>query len=133
MCSQFALHINLSKCTKYMTLLYMIYSFRISADILVCLLVIPLRIFDIYNVFTWSRFGCTFHVFLRYGIALVSLNTIVVIAIERCVAVVLPAKFAALATPRNIKLHIALVWMAVLVELVYPFAIVKVRPKLVRH
>ena len=106
---------------------------RISADLMMCLLTIPLQISDVYNVFTWTRFGCSVHVFLRYGIALVSLNTIVVIAIERCVAVVLPAKFAALATPRNIKIHLALIWTAVVVEMIYPSAIVKVRSQLVRH
>ena len=91
-----------------------------------CVFVIPLRAMDTYHVFSWTRGSCIIHVTIRYGFSLISLNTVVLIAIERCVAVVLPAKFATFASSRNTKIHVALVWLMALAELIYPFEFVKV-------
>ena len=91
-----------------------------------CVFVIPLRAMDTYHVFSWTRTSCVIHVTIRYGFSLISLNTVVLIAVERCVAVVLPAKFATFASSRNIKIHIALVWLVSLAELIYMFEFVTV-------
>ena len=97
--------------------------FFISGDILICIFVIPLRIVHEYDVFWWSNTGCLLLVFLKYTPLFVNVNTVVLIAI----AVVLPAKFAAFATPRNVKIHLVLVWVASFIEMIFPFAVVKVR------
>ena len=108
----------------------------VAGDILMCIIVVPLRVVHVYNVFWWTRGSCIIYVVLKYTPLFVSMNTVVLIAIERCVAVVLPAKFAAFASRRNVKIHLALVWSTALVEMIYPFAVVKVsikRNALVTH
>ncbi|KAI0230952.1 hypothetical protein LSAT2_018676 [Lamellibrachia satsuma] len=90
-----------------------------------CIIVVPLRVVHLYNVFWWIRASCIIYVVLKYTPLFVSMNTVVLIAIERCVAVVLPAKFAAVASRSNVKIHLALVWLTALVEMIYPFAVVK--------
>ena len=97
------------------------------ADLLVCAIVAPLKLADVYNVFSWNHPGCIFYVVLRYTPVFVCMNTVVLIAIERWVSSVLPAKSAAFANPRNVRMHLVLVWVALLVELLYPLDNVKVR------
>ncbi|KAI0230956.1 hypothetical protein LSAT2_018680 [Lamellibrachia satsuma] len=94
------------------------------ANILMCVIVVPLRIVHLYNVFWWTRASCIIYVVIRYTPLFVGMNTVVLIAIERCVAVALPAKFAAFASRSNVKIQLALVWLTALVEMIYPFAIV---------
>ena len=99
---------------------------HVSGDIMMCTIVTTLRLMHEYRVVWWSREGCIVHEVLKHGPLFVCINTIVLIAIERCVAVVLPAKFSAFASPRNVKIQLGLVWLLALVELIFPMAIVKV-------
>ncbi|KAI0217187.1 hypothetical protein LSAT2_030916 [Lamellibrachia satsuma] len=84
-------------------------------------------------MFWWTRASCIIYVVLKYTPLFISMNTVVLIAIERCVAVVLPAKFAAFASRRNVKIHLAVVWLTALVEMIYPFAVVKTSRLLVKN
>lgn len=81
----------------------------LSADVLVCL-VIPIRVLDYEGVIWWYKITCFSYVFLRFMPIFVSINTMVLITIERYLLFVKPHSFRIFTKQKNVLLQLAGVW-----------------------
>ena len=80
---------------------------------------VPIRIIENNNVWTWTLPMCHAYLVLRYLPLFVNVNTIVLIAIERFVAIVLPTRFREFASERSVRLQVAAAWLVGVFELGY--------------
>ena len=87
---------------------------------------VPIRIIESNNVWTWTLPKCHAYVVMRYLPLFVNVNTIVLIAIERFVAIVLPTQFREFASERSVRLQVAAAWIVALFELGYDLDCVSV-------
>ena len=104
-------------CISYVT---------IPGDILMSSFV-TVRILERLHFQIWSEANCHVYVIVRYLPMYLGINTILVVAVERFVAIVLPLHFRAFVTPGKVKLQLAFAWLLTLVELVFPAYVVQVR------
>ena len=96
-----------------------------TGDILMsCFLFV--RIIEGLNIDIWSATNCRIFVIVRYLPLYLGVNSIVLVAVERFVAIVLPMRFRAFVAPGMVKLQLTFVWLLTFVELIFPAYVVKV-------
>ncbi|KAI0220168.1 hypothetical protein LSAT2_028313 [Lamellibrachia satsuma] len=74
----------------------------------------------------WSAIGCRSFAIVQYLPLYLGINSVILVAVERFVAIVLPTHFRAFVTPGMVKLQLTFVWLLTFVELTYPCYCVKV-------
>jgi len=88
---------------------------------------VTVRVLERLHFQIWSAANCHVYVIVRYLPLYLGINTIMVVAVERFVAIVLPLHFRAFVTPGKVKLQLAFAWLLTLVELAFPVYVVQVR------
>ena len=74
----------------------------------------------------WTPVTCRLHTVLHFLPLYLGINTIMLVAVERFVAIALPMHFQAFVTSRMVKLQLALAWLVTILELIVPIIVVKV-------
>ena len=74
----------------------------------------------------WAATDCYFYVIVHYLPLYLGINSIMLVAVERFVAIVLPTRFRAFVTPGKVKLQLTFVWLLTFVELIFPWYYIKV-------
>ena len=87
---------------------------------------VSLRILGKFHINVWSAANCGLFVIVRYLPLYLGINSIMLVAIERFVAIVLPTRFRAFVAPDKVKLQLTFVWLLTFVELIFPAYCVKV-------
>ena len=96
-----------------------------TGDILMSCFVL-VRILEGLHIDIWSVTDCRVFAIIRYLPLYLGINSIVLVAVERFVAIVLPTHFRAFVTPGMVKLQLMFVWLFTFVELIFIFYYVKV-------
>ena len=96
-----------------------------TGDILMSCFVL-VRILEGLHIDIWSVTDCRVFAIFRYLPLYLGINSIVLVAVERFVAIVLPTHFRAFVTPGMVKLQLMFVWLLTFVELIFIFYYVKV-------
>ncbi|KAI0239568.1 hypothetical protein LSAT2_009701 [Lamellibrachia satsuma] len=105
-----------------------IYSFRgavFTGDVLMSCFA-SLRILDKLQIYIWSTANCGLYVIVRFLPHYLGINSIMLVAVERFVAIVLPMRFRAFVAPGMVKLQLTFVWLLTFVELILPAVGVRV-------
>ena len=84
------------------------------------------RIITKLQIDIWSDTDCGFYVIIHYLPRYLGINSIMLVAVERFVAIVLPMRFRAFVTPGRVKLQLTIVWLLTFVELIFPWYYIKV-------
>ena len=84
------------------------------------------RIIARLQIDIWSDTDCRFFVIVHYLPLYLGINSIMLIAVERFVAIVLPTRFRAFVAPGMVKLQLTFVWLLTFVELIFPWFYIKV-------
>ncbi|KAI0221125.1 hypothetical protein LSAT2_027467 [Lamellibrachia satsuma] len=87
---------------------------------------VSLRILGNFHINVWSAANCGLFVIVRFLPQYLGINSIMLVAVERFVAIVLPMRFRAFVAPRMMKLQLTFVWLLTFVELIFPAVGVKV-------
>ena len=87
---------------------------------------VPVRIMAFLHIDIWAATNCGIYVIVRYPTLYLGINSIMLVAVERFVAIVLPTRFRAFVTPGMVKLQLTFVWLLTFVELIYPWYYTKV-------
>ncbi|KAK2172170.1 hypothetical protein NP493_981g00020 [Ridgeia piscesae] len=95
------------------------------SDILMSCFISILVIQRLYPV-VWTPTTCRLNTVLHFLPLYLGINTIMLVAVERFVAITLPMHFRAFVTSRMVKLHLALAWLVTIIELIVPIIVVKV-------
>ncbi|KAI0215743.1 hypothetical protein LSAT2_032192 [Lamellibrachia satsuma] len=95
------------------------------SDIFMSCFISLLVLNNIYQ-FTWSPIKCRFYLIIHYLPLYLGINSIMLIAVERFVAIVLPTRFRAFVVPGMVKLQLTFVWLLTCLELVMPLYVVRV-------
>ena len=111
-------------------MLFIIYTMIIgtvlsTGDILMSCYV-PVRIMTFLHIDIWAATDCGIYVIVRYPTLYLGINSIMLLAVERFVAIVLPTRFRAFVTPGMVKLQLTFVWLLTFVELIFPWYYTKV-------
>ncbi|KAI0231617.1 hypothetical protein LSAT2_018023 [Lamellibrachia satsuma] len=69
----------------------------------------------------WSATDCRIYVIACYLSLYLGINSIMLVAVERFVAIVLPMRFRAFVAPGMVKLQLTFVWLLTFVELIFPW------------
>ncbi|KAI0241259.1 hypothetical protein LSAT2_031401, partial [Lamellibrachia satsuma] len=86
---------------------------------------VSLRVLGKFHVYVWSAANCGLFVIVRYLPLYLGINSIILVAVERFVAIVLPTRFRAFVAPGMVKLQLTFVWLLTFVELILPAVVVK--------
>ncbi|KAI0221051.1 hypothetical protein LSAT2_027526, partial [Lamellibrachia satsuma] len=84
------------------------------------------RIITSLQINIWSETDCRIYAIVRYLPLYLGINSIMLIAVERFVAIVLPTRFRAFVAPGMVKLQLTFVWLLTFVELIFPWCYIKV-------
>ncbi|KAI0226956.1 hypothetical protein LSAT2_022591, partial [Lamellibrachia satsuma] len=84
------------------------------------------RIIARLQIDIWSDIDCRFFVIVHYLPLYLGINSIMLIAVERFVAIVLPMRFRAFVAPGMVKLQLTFVWLLTFGELIFPWFYIKV-------
>ena len=84
------------------------------------------RIITSLQINIWSETDCRIYAIVRYLPLYLGINSIMLIAVERFVAIVLPTRFRAFVAPGMVKLQLTFVWLLTFVELLVPAVVVNV-------
>ncbi|KAI0237329.1 hypothetical protein LSAT2_012172 [Lamellibrachia satsuma] len=95
------------------------------SDILMSCFVL-VRIIEGLHIDIWSETDCRVFAIVRYLPLYLGINSIMLIAVERFVAIVLPTHFRAFVAPGKVKLQLTFVWLLTFVELIFPWYYVEV-------
>ncbi|KAI0235227.1 hypothetical protein LSAT2_014294, partial [Lamellibrachia satsuma] len=95
------------------------------SDILMSCFVL-VRILEGLHIDIWSATDCRIFVIVRYLPLYLGINSIMLVAIERFVAIVLPTRFRAFVAPGMVKLQLTFVWLLTIVDLIFPWFYVKI-------
>ena len=98
----------------------------VTGDVLMSCFV-SLRVLGKFHVYVWSAANCGLFVIVRFLPLYLGINSIILVAVERFVAIVLPMRFRAFVAPGTVKLQLSFVWLLTFVELILPAVVVKVR------
>ncbi|KAI0226955.1 hypothetical protein LSAT2_022590 [Lamellibrachia satsuma] len=74
----------------------------------------------------WSDADCRLFVIVHYLPLYLGINSIMLVSVERFIAIVRPMRFRAFVAPGMVKLQLALVWLLTFVELIFPCYYIKV-------
>ena len=74
----------------------------------------------------WTSTTCRGYIITRFMPLYLGINTIMLVAIERFVAIALPMHFRAFVTSRMVTLQLSLAWLVSTLELILPMIVVKV-------
>ncbi|KAI0226953.1 hypothetical protein LSAT2_022588 [Lamellibrachia satsuma] len=96
-----------------------------TGDILMSCFVL-VRILEGLHIDIWSVTDCRVFAIIRYLPLYLGINSIMLVAVERFVAIVLPTHFRAFVTPGKVKLQLMFVWLFTFVELIFICYYVKV-------
>ena len=96
-----------------------------TGDILMSCFV-SVRIIANLQINIWSATDCRVYAIVRYLPLYLGINSIMLIAVERFVAIVLPTGFRAFVAPGMVKLQLTFVWLLTFVELIFPWYYIKV-------
>ena len=111
-------------------MLFTIYSMIIrtvlfTGDILMSCFV-SVRIIANLQIDIWAATDCRVYAIVRYLPLYLGINSIMLVAVERFVAIVLPTRFRAFVAPGMVKLQLTFVWLLTFVELIFPWYYIKV-------
>ncbi|KAI0220017.1 hypothetical protein LSAT2_028448 [Lamellibrachia satsuma] len=95
-----------------------------KSDILMSCFV-SVRIIANLQIEIWSATDCRVYAIVRYLPLYLGINSIMLIAVERFVAIVLPTRFRAFVAPGMVKLQLTFVWLLTFVELIFPWYYIK--------
>ena len=84
------------------------------------------RIITKLQIDIWAASDCRFYVIVHYLPVFIGINSIMLVAVERFVAIVLPMHFRAFVAPGMVKLQLTFVWLLTFVELIFPWYYIKV-------
>ncbi|KAI0232409.1 hypothetical protein LSAT2_017232, partial [Lamellibrachia satsuma] len=84
------------------------------------------RIIAKLHIDIWSATDCRVYVVFHYLPLYLGINSIMLVAVERFVAIVLPTRFRAFVAPGMVKLQLTFVWLLTFVELIFPWYYIKV-------
>ena len=88
---------------------------------------VPLRIMEYLRADFWAPVvNCIIFVVVRYSPLYLGINTIMLVAVERFVAIVLPIHFRSFVAPDMVKLQLLFVWLLTLAEIIFPACVVNV-------
>ena len=96
-----------------------------TGDILMSCFVL-VRIIEGLHIDIWSETDCRVFAIVRYLPLYLGINSIMLIAVERFVAIVLPTHFRAFVAPGRVKFQLTFVWLLTFVELIFPWYYVEV-------
>ena len=88
--------------------------------------VVPVRIMEYIRTDFWTPINCIIFVVVRYIPLYIGINTIMLVAVERFVAIVLPIHFRSFVAPDMVKLQLLFVWLLTLAEIIFPACVVQV-------
>ena len=74
----------------------------------------------------YSATDCRFFGIVHYLPLYLGINSIMLVAVERFVAIVLPRRFRAFVAPGMVKLQLTFVWLLTFAELLFPCFYIKV-------
>ncbi|ELU06697.1 hypothetical protein CAPTEDRAFT_189329 [Capitella teleta] len=89
-----------------------------SGDLMVSIIV-PIRIIDFEGILRWTLATCRLQTAIRYWPVFLSIDTMLLIAIERHVAVVRPLNFKRFVSRKNVFFQLVTVWLVSLVQVSY--------------
>ncbi|KAI0232782.1 hypothetical protein LSAT2_016923 [Lamellibrachia satsuma] len=69
----------------------------------------------------WLATDCRVYAIVHYLPLYLGINSIMLVAVERFVAIVLPTRFRAFVAPGMVKLQLTFVWLLTFVELIFPW------------
>ncbi|KAI0232826.1 hypothetical protein LSAT2_016883 [Lamellibrachia satsuma] len=107
---------------KFATNSYLI-NLAISDILMSCY--VPVRIMAFLHIDIWAATDCGIYVIVRYPTLYLGINSIMLVAVERFVAIVLPTRFRAFVAPGKVKLQLTFVWLLTFVELIFPWYTIK--------
>ena len=87
---------------------------------------VPIRIMEYLRADFWAPVNCIIFVVVRYIPLYIGINTIMLVAVERFVAIVLPIHFRSFVAPDMVKLQLLFVWLLTLAEIIFPACVVQV-------
>ena len=87
---------------------------------------VSIRIIARLHIDIWSATDCRFYVMVHYLPLYLGINSIMLVAVERFVAIVLPTRFRVFVAPGMVKLQLTLVWLLTFAELIFPWYYIKV-------
>ncbi|KAI0218369.1 hypothetical protein LSAT2_029919 [Lamellibrachia satsuma] len=73
-----------------------------------------------FQIDIWSAIDCRIYAIVHYLPLYLGINSIMLVAVERFVAIVLPTRFRAFVAPGKVKLQLTFVWLLTFVELIFP-------------
>ncbi|KAI0231618.1 hypothetical protein LSAT2_018024 [Lamellibrachia satsuma] len=79
------------------------------------------RIIAKLHIDIWSDTDCRIYVIIHYLPRYLGINSVMLVAVERFVAIVLPTRFRAFVTPGMVKLQLTFAWLLTFVELIFPW------------
>lgn len=90
-------------------------------------IIVPIRIIDFEGILRWTLATCRLQTAIRYWPVFLSIDTMLLIAIERHVAVVRPLNFKRFVSRKNVFFQLVTVWLVSLVQVSYLVVRSKVR------
>ena len=84
------------------------------------------RIITSLHIDIWSATDCRIYAIARYLPLYLGIYSIMLVAVERFVAIVLPTLFRAFVAPGMVKLPLTFVWLLTFVELIFALYYIKV-------